>query len=189
MTDNKIFTILSLTAFYEYEIIVIINVIFRRWATIERKYPVYASFGHGYLRLVLLLLPCLCVYLASQTGADFLYTVAIISALIGICVIHALSASVTFRVEGLFAKVGLKRKIFLNWDSILCCGIFSIRMMGDIQKQRYIFFSSQPVNINELEKSQIMPKLTETFVYISYRKDVYETVSKLWNSEKAKLVR
>ena len=130
-----------------------------------------------------------CAYLAYQTNAAFLYIVAGITALITICVILALSSSVTFNQDGILVRSGIKQKYFMHWNSILCCGIFSIRIMGASQTQRYIFFSTKPVCVKEIEQSQILPKETENFIFLSYTRDVFETASMLWNSEKLNLIR
>lgn len=155
----------------------------------KKKYPVYFSPAHTFLRVFLILLPFFCAYLAYQTNAAFLYIVAGITALITICVILALSSSVTFNQEGILVRSGIKQKYFMHWNSILCCGIFSIRIMGASQTQRYIFFSTKPVCVKEIEQSQILPKETEDFIFLSYTRDVFETTSMLWNSEKVNLIR
>lgn len=155
----------------------------------KTKYPVYSAFEHGYLSFVLCFIPCFCLYLAYATGFAFLYIVAVITVFIAIPVILALSASVTFLKEGIIARTGFNRKISMNWDSICCCGIFSIRTLGAVHSQRYIYFSREPVCLRDLEKSQVLPKETKDFVFLSYNKEVYETVRQLWDSNEVKFIR
>lgn len=155
----------------------------------KMKYPVYAAFEHGYLRFALCFIPCFCLYLAYATGFGFLYMVAVITVFIAVPVILALSASVTFLKEGIIARIGFYRKISMNWDNICYCGIFSIRILGAVHSQRYIYFSREPICIKDLEKSQVLPKETKDFVFLSYNKKVCETVRQLWSSDKVKYIR
>lgn len=155
----------------------------------KMKYPVYATFEDGYLRFILCFIPGFCLYLAYATGGGFLYIVAGITVFIAVPVILALSASVTFLKEGIIARIGFNEKVSMNWDNICCCGIFSIRIMGTVHNQRYIYFSKEPICIKDLEKCQVLPKETKDFVFLRYNKEVYETVRQLWNSDKVKFIR
>ena len=155
----------------------------------KNKYPVYTSFEIHYLRLILLAFPCFAAYLAYQTGANFLYAVAAVTAFIFVAVMVALSKFVTFQESGVILTSGLKQSYVIPWDRVSCCGIFSIKTLGVVHRQKYIYFSTKPVNLKELEESQILPKETADFIFLSYHEKIYELVSRLWNDPKTKLIR
>lgn len=76
----------------------------------------------------------------------------------------------------------------MQWPDILCCGRFSLRVLGSDHMESYLYFSRKPVNYGTLVSSKVLPKQTEDFLFMSVRPDILAAIDSCWLDPKKKNV-
>lgn len=133
----------------------------------HNKFLVFRSKTHSYLRCSLILLTPFFFYLSNELGYVWLYAVSIIFLLIVVLTLTFLYAYVTISDSGIKLRYGLFRCYNLRWEEILCCGSFSLKIMGAMHDESYIYFSKKPVSYRNLISSAILPAQSNDFIFLT----------------------
>lgn len=133
----------------------------------QNKFLVFHSKTHSYLRCSLMLLTLFDFYLSSQLGYIWLYAISVIFLIIVVCTLFFLYSYVTISDSGIRLQYGLFRCYKLRWEETLCCGSFSLKTMGAIHDESYIYFSKKPVSCCNLISSAMLPPQSNDFIFFT----------------------
>lgn len=153
---------------------------------VKNKYKVYGSKEHDYLRFSLIVFPLFCFYLAIEIQFLWLYTVACIVLIMDCLILSYINAKVILTEQGLFLRFGLFKSYQLKWDEIVCCGVFSPRIIGSYSTVKYVFFSRKTINPKQLSAHNTLPKHSSDFLFFYYDRNAVALVNQLWDNKMLK---
>ena len=133
----------------------------------QNKFLVFQSKTHSYLRCSLILLTLFNFYLSSQLGYIWLYAVSIIFLIIVVFAMAFLYSYVIVSDDGLKLQYGARKCYNLRWEEILCSGSFSLKILGAMHDESYIYFSKKPISYRNLISSPILPTQSNEFIFLT----------------------
>lgn len=150
-----------------------------------RKFYVFTSGEHQYLRFALVFFLLFGLYLIYRLGFVWLYFVFFVILAVDFFVFPYLNASISFTPQGVCYQKAWKKPVVMKWEDIFCCGLFSANILGAPKAEGYFYFSAKPVSYSQLTGQNTLPRQSQDFLFLSSQPDVYETVIQYWNSSKA----
>ena len=99
-----------------------------------------------------------------------------------------MALTVIFTSEGIQLKRGPVCIGKMKWTDIRCCGTFSLNVLGSDCAETYLFFSRNSVHYRTLVNTNVLPKQTEDFIFLSVQPDVLTAVEFFWRDFKKKNV-
>ena len=133
----------------------------------HNKFLVFHSKTHSYLRCSLILLTLFFFYLSYELGYIWLYAVSIVFLLIVVLTLSFLYSYVTISDGGIKLRYGLFRCYNLRWEEILCCGSFSLKIIGAMHDESYIYFSKKPILDRKLISIPILPAQSNDLIFLT----------------------
>ena len=133
----------------------------------QNKFLVFQSKTHSYLRCSLILLMLFNFYLSNLLGYIWLYVMSILFLIIIVLALFFLYSYVTVSDSGIKLQYGILRCYNMRWEEILCSGSFSLKIMGAMHDESYIYFSKKPVSYRNLISSAILPAQSNDFIFLT----------------------
>lgn len=144
----------------------------------RNRFLVFHSITHSYLRCMLMLLTLFYFYLSSQLGYIWLYAISFIFLIIVVITMSFLCSYITISDSGIKLQYGFWRCYELRWEDILCCGTFSLKILGAVREEEYIYFSKKPVSYRNLVTSKILPAQSNEFIFLSKQNKAFISIKK-----------
>lgn len=142
----------------------------------KQTFLVYRSKEYVFLRIVLLASPLLCVWEAVYMRLYGLYFFACILLFIQIYTFSIINQKLIIGREGICVKRPFRGTIRMLWSEMRHTGTFSMVHLGSHSPSLVCYFSKNPVYTYSLEKSHILPKITEDFVFVLNQPEIKESV-------------
>ena len=141
-----------------------------------RRFLVYRSAGHTYLRLFLLGFPWMCVVLAGYTGFSPLYAVA--ACMFAVCYPFLIVMCTVLKLDSLGVHLLRPvRPIHIAWKDVRFTGSLTIRYMGSAAPARLRYFSTKPVSASVTGQPHL-PQLTEDFLFAMAQPGLEEAIAR-----------
>lgn len=153
-----------------------------------KKFRAFRSKTHHQLSAILIILLFFLFYVAVLTGYIWMYIVAFIIWGVVLIIGCYMALTVIFTSEGIQLKRGPVCISKMKWTDIRCCGNFSLNILGSSCAETYLFFSRNSVNYSTLVNTNVLPKQTEDFIFLSVQPDVLTAVDFFWSDSKKKNV-
>lgn len=144
----------------------------------QNRFLVFKSKTHQFLRGCLMFLTFFLFYLSCQLGYVWLYGVSVLFLIIVLISLSFLYAFITVTDRGLSLQYGFWKNYQLNWEDILCCGVFSLKISGAVKQEDYIYFSKTPIEYHSLITGNTLPAPSSTFLYLTKQKTFLITLEK-----------
>lgn len=138
----------------------------------SKRFLVFQSKTHRYLRCTVIALTFFLFALSYRLGFTWLYAVSVLFFLIAVLFLGLLYAYVTVSSSGIRLQYGFFRRYSLQWEEILCCGTFSLRILGAEREEEYIYFSKRPVSYPSLVAGKTLPAQSDTFLFMTKQNKV-----------------
>ena len=133
----------------------------------RNRFFVFQGITHSYLRCSLMSLVLFIFYLSSQLDYIWLYAISVIFLIIAVITMSFLCSYITISDSGIKLQYGFWRCYEQRWEDILCCGTFSLKILGAVQEEEYFYFSKKPVSYRNLVTSPILPAQSNDFIFLS----------------------
>lgn len=150
------------------------------------KYPVYSANSSRCLRWMLIILVLICFYVSALTGFVWLYCISAILLVIAGYFLSLLYSTVSFSDEGIRLRYGFFRVYTMKWEDVLCCGSFTISILGASEKEEYLYFSKKPVSPPRLAAGRTLPAPSGDFLFLGKQEKAVQAVNCFWNSTKTR---
>ena len=135
--------------------------------TMKDKVLVYQNMTCRYLRCVLAASTLFMFYLSGLLGYIWLYAISTIFLIIVVIMMSLLYSYVAISDRGIELHYGFWKSYELKWEDVHCCGTFSLKILGAVQKEEYIYFSRKPVTYYNLVNSVTLPAQSKDFLFFS----------------------
>ena len=89
-----------------------------------------------------------------------------------------LCSYITITDSGIKLQYGFWRCYELRWEDILCCGTFSLKILGAVQEEEYCYFSKTPVSYRNLVANPILPAQSNDFIFLSKQNKALISIKK-----------
>ena len=142
----------------------------------KQAFLVYHSKEYVFLRIVLLVSPLLCVWEAVYMRLYGLYFFACMLLLIQIYTFSIINQKLIIDTDGICVKRPFRRTIRILWSEMHYTGTFIMVYLGSHTPSLVYYFSKKPVYTYSFEKSHILPKITEDFVFVLNQPEIKESV-------------
>ena len=141
-----------------------------------RRFLVYRSAGHTYLRRFLLGFPWLCVVLAEYTGFSPFYAVA--ACMFAVCYPFLIVMCTVLKLDRLGVHLLRPvRPIHIAWEDVRFTGSLTIRYMGSAAPANLRYFSTKPVSASVTGQPHL-PQLTKDFLFAMARPGLEEAIAR-----------
>lgn len=150
------------------------------------RYLVFYTTTHSCLRVFLTLLMLFSFYLSILLGYLWLYCISFALLIIIIYFLSVLYSHVSFSNQGIKLRYGLCKAYEMGWEEVVCCGTFSLTILGASREEEYIYFSKKPISHFRLELDKTLPPQSDDFIFLSKQKNAIVSVGRFWNSTKVK---
>ena len=150
------------------------------------RYPVYSANSSRCLRWMLIILVLICFYVSALTGFVWLYCISAILLVIAGYFLSLLCSTVSFSDEGIRLRYGFFRVYAMKWEDVLCCGSFTISILGASGKEEYLYFSKKPVSPSRLAAGRTLPAPSGDLLFLGKQEKAIQAVNCFWNSTKAR---
>lgn len=150
------------------------------------RYPVYSANSSRCLRWMLILLVLVCFYVSALTGFVWLYGVSAVLLVIAGSFFSLLCSTVSFSEEGIRLRYGFFRVYAMKWEDVLCCGSFTVTVLGASGKEEYLYFSKSSVSPSRLAAGRTLPTPSGDFLFLGKQEKAIESVNHFWKNAKAR---
>ena len=140
----------------------------------KQSFVVYCSKEYVFLRIALITFPLLCFWGAVYMRLHWLHFYGGILLLIQIYIFSIINQKIIIDAEGIHVKRPFQKTIWMGWPEIRHTGDFSMVHLGSHSLSRVYFFSKKPVYTYVFERSHILPKITEDFIFVLNQPEIEE---------------
>lgn len=144
----------------------------------RNRFFVFRSITHSYLRCSLIFLTLFIFHLSGRLGFSWLYVISVIFLIIVVMIMSFLYSYITVSDSGIKLQYGFWRRYELRWEEVLCCGTFSLKILGAVREEKYIYFSQKPVSYHSLVTSPILPAQSNEFIFLSMQNNALDSIQK-----------
>ena len=130
---------------------------------------------HAYTRIYAVFVLCLLIGVCLYISRPFLFLCPLICSPILLYAEWILWSIVEFDSNGIYWNRPFGKRHCIPWSAILCAGEINIGV--SFARTKALYFSTTPVDLKEMRKSDTLPKLTDSFVFVTIQPGVYEALS------------
>lgn len=141
-----------------------------------RRFLVYRSVSHTYVRYLLAVFPLLSIVLADYTGFSFLYLAAAVLFLASCPFLTMLYSVLKVDNNGLHLLRPFRKTWFIPWEDVLCSGTIRKPYVGGQKSFELLYFSKKPVAAQTLLPQISLPQLTEDFLFAAVQPGLQEAI-------------
>ena len=130
---------------------------------------------HAYTRIYAVFVLCLLIGVCLYISRPFLFLCPLICSPILLYAEWILWSIVEFDSNGIYWNRPFGKRHCIPWSAILCAGEINIGV--SFARTKALYFSTTPVDLKEMRKSDTLPKLTDSFVFVEERADREENTA------------